>query len=199
MASPACVPKPKPAPAPASKRPSPVTHYSLPPDKLAKAHALYTVRTTLHFAETLYGILLLLFILRFQLGAKFRDFAERVTRIRFFQAFLFVPLLTLTIDALSLPFSLYGHHLSLQYGLSVQRWPSWFWDWTKSELIGLVIGSLLLWLLYALIRKSPTRWWFYALAPRHADHDLLHVAHARGSRSASSISSSLSRKTIWTL
>jgi STE24 endopeptidase len=142
--------------------PAPVTHYSLPPDKLAKAHALYTVRTTLHFAETLYGLLLLLFILRFQLGAKFRNFAERVTRIRFVQAFVFVPLLTLTIDVLSLPFSLYGHHLSLQYGLSVQHWPSWFWDWTKSELIGLFIGSLLLWLLYALIRKSPTRWWFYS-------------------------------------
>lgn len=139
-----------------------VTQYSLPPDKLAKAHALYTVRTTLHFVETLYGILLLIVVLRFRLGSRFRDLAERVTRIRFFQAFVFVPLLTLLIDLLSLPFSLYGHHLSLQYGLSVQRWGSWFWDWTKSELIGIVVGSLLVWLLYLLIRKSPQGWWFYS-------------------------------------
>jgi STE24 endopeptidase len=139
-----------------------VTQYSLPPDKLEKAHALYTARTTLHFVETLYGILLLLFVLRFRLGVKFRDAAERVTRLRFFQAFIFLPLLTIVIDGLSLPFGLYSHHLSLQYGLSVQRWGSWFWDWTKCELIGMFIGSLLIWLLYWLIRKSPTRWWLYA-------------------------------------
>jgi STE24 endopeptidase len=139
-----------------------ITQYSLPPDKLEKAHALYTVRTTLHFVETIYGLLLLLLVLRFRLGPKFRDFAERVTHIRFFQAFLFVPLLTIVLDLLSMPFSLYGHHLSLRYGLSVQRWGSWLWDWTKGELIGLFIGSLLIWLLYWLIRKSPTLWWFYA-------------------------------------
>lgn len=139
-----------------------VTHYSLPPDKLAKAHALYTVRTTLHFAEAIYGLMLLLLVLRFHLGARFRDWAERVTRIRFFQAFLFVSVLTLLLDGLSLPFGLYGHSLSLRYGLSVQRWGSWFWDWTKGELVGMLLGSLLVWLLYAVIRKSPGRWWFYA-------------------------------------
>lgn len=142
--------------------PPPITQYSLPPDKLAKAHALYTVRTTLHFAETIYGLILLLLVLRFQLGAKFRDLAERVTRIRFFQAFLFVSVLTLVLDGLSLPFGLYGHSLSLRYGLSVQHWGSWFWDWTKGELIGIFLGSLLVWLLYVMIRKSPARWWFYA-------------------------------------
>ncbi len=139
-----------------------VTAYSLPPDKLAKAHALYTIRTSLHFIETIYGIILLLLVLRFRLGSKFRDVAERVTRLRFVQAFVFVALLTLFLDILSLPFSIYGHSLSLEYGLSVQRWASWFWDWTKGELIGIVVGSLLVWLLYILIRRSPGRWWFYA-------------------------------------
>jgi len=139
-----------------------VTEYSLPPDKLEQAHALYTVRTTLHFAETIYGILLLLFVLRSRLGAKFRDTAERITRIRFFQAFIYVPLLTIFLDVLSLPFGLYSHHMSLKYGLSIQNWGSWFWDWSKGELIGIIVSGLLIWLLYWVIRKSPTRWWFYA-------------------------------------
>lgn len=134
----------------------------MPPDKLEKAHALYVVHTTLHFAESIYGIILILFVLRFRLGPRFRDLAERVTRIRFFQAFIFVPLLTIVLDLLSIPFDLYSHHISLQYGLSIQRWGSWFWDWTKGELIGIVIGSLLIWLLYWVIRKSPQRWWFYS-------------------------------------
>jgi STE24 endopeptidase len=151
------------APAQASARVTrTITQYSLPPNELEKAHVLYTVRITLHFVETVYGILLLLFVLRFRLGVKFRDLAERATRFRFVQAFIFLPLLTLVIDGLSLPFGLYSHHLSLHYGLSVQHWGSWFWDWTKGELIGMLIGSLLVSLLYWLIRKSPERWWFYA-------------------------------------
>ena len=141
---------------------STVTHYSLPPDKLEKAHVLYTTRTTMMFAETIYGIVLLLLILHFALNRKLRDLAERVAHNRFLQACIFVPLLTILLDGLSLPFGLYSHHLSMQYGLSVQHWGSWFWDWTKNELIGIVIGTLLLALLYWIIRRSPTRWWFYA-------------------------------------
>ena len=141
---------------------TPVSAYTLSPDQLAKAKALYTVRTTLHFVETIYSIVLLLLILRFRLGPGFRDWAERATRFRFVQALIFVPLLTLLIDGLSLPFGLYSHSLSRRYGLSVQGWGSWFWDWTKGELIGMVLGAILVWLLYVLIRRSPRRWWFYS-------------------------------------
>jgi Zn-dependent protease with chaperone function len=49
----------------------------------------------------------------------------------------------------------------VQYGLSVQSWGSWFWDWTKGELIGTALATLLVWGLYAFLRRSPTRWWFY--------------------------------------
>jgi Zn-dependent protease with chaperone function len=82
--------------------------------------------------------------------------------MRYFQAWVVVALLTLLIDVLSLPFSIYSHSLSLKYGLSIQHWGSWFWDWTKSELIGIIVGVQLIALLYWLIRKSPKRWWLYA-------------------------------------
>ncbi len=138
-----------------------VTQYSLPPELLAKAHALYTVRTTVYFLETLWEIVLLLLVLRFRVGPRLRDLAEDTTRFRFVQALIFVSLLTLILDVGSLPFGLYGHHLSLTYGLSIQRWGSWFWDWTKSELIGMAVASVLVWLLYALMRRSPQRWWVW--------------------------------------
>jgi Zn-dependent protease with chaperone function len=35
------------------------------------------------------------------------------------------------------------------------------WDWTKGQLIVLVIAVLLVWGLYSVIRRSATRWWFY--------------------------------------
>jgi len=33
--------------------------------------------------------------------------------------------------------------------------------WTKAELVQIIIATLLIWLLYAIIRKSPRRWWLY--------------------------------------
>jgi STE24 endopeptidase len=43
----------------------------------------------------------------------------------------------------------------------VQTWPSWIADWAKSQCLTIVIGSFIAWLLYAVTRKSPRRWWLY--------------------------------------
>ena len=73
--------------------------------------------------------------------------------------FLFLLLYLIAGFILDLPAELlYQHNLSLQYGLSVQGWASWFGDQAKSLAIGLVIGSHLALLLFWVIRKFPRRW-----------------------------------------
>ncbi len=74
---------------------------------------------------------------------------------------IFAPLVTLTMDVLTLPTGIYGNWIERAYGLSVQGWGSWFWDWTKGEMISMVLSFVLIWILYSVIRKSPKRWWFY--------------------------------------
>lgn len=140
---------------------APITEYRLPPEKLAKAEALYRTRAVMLVVDALYGIAVLTILLMFGVSARFRDWAERASTRRVVQAIIFAPLLLLTIDVLSLPLSIYGHHLQMDYGLSVQGWPSWLWDWTKGELVGTLIATLLIWGLYAFLRRSPTRWWFH--------------------------------------
>jgi STE24 endopeptidase len=135
--------------------------YSLPPDKLAKAVAYAAARNRLHFIAAAYGIALLLGFLALRVAPRFRDWAERASRRRIVQAYIMAPLMLLAIDGLTLPIDLYGHHLSLEYEQSVQHWGSWFWDWSKGELIGMVFTGLMLWILYGVIRHSPRRWWFY--------------------------------------
>jgi Zn-dependent protease with chaperone function len=110
---------------------------------------------------TVYGLALLLLILFTGLNARFRDYAERISRRRFVQVLIFGALLFLTLDVLSLPVAVYRHHLALDYGLSVQSWGSWAGDWLKAEALGTIISILLVWGLYAVIRRSPRRWWFY--------------------------------------
>jgi STE24 endopeptidase len=141
---------------------APITEYRLPPDKLAKSEALYRTESVMLVVDTIYGIAVLTILLMFGISRRFRDWAERASRRRFVQAIIFAPLLLLTMDVLSLPLSIYGHHLQQSYGLSVQGWGSWFWDWTKAEIVGTLIGTLLVWGLYAFLRRSPTRWWFYS-------------------------------------
>ena len=150
----------QPAGAPAADA-TPIEEYRLPPDKLEKSQALYRTAMTMNLFSTLYGIAILVVLLFLRVSARFRDLAERVSPRRFVQVIVFAPLLLILIDLLTLPLSLYGHQLQMSYGLSVQGWGSWFWDWTKGELIGTVIATLFVWGLYAFLRRSPRRWWFY--------------------------------------
>src|ERR1700682_5568233 len=84
--------------------------YSLPPDKLQKAIEYSTSRNWLHFIGPIYGIAVLLAVLRFRWSAKFRDWAEAASHRRGIQAIIFVPPLRLTIDLQSLPLGIYEQH-----------------------------------------------------------------------------------------
>jgi STE24 endopeptidase len=138
-----------------------VTQYTLPPAELAKSTALHNTRIRMWIVDSAYGLALLLLYLYAGWAVGFRNLAERVAKNRFLQAWIFVPLFLITIDILNLPPDMYGHRLSRSYGLSVQGWASWFGDWGKSLGIEVIGGTLVIWLLYLIIRKSPRRCWFY--------------------------------------
>jgi len=163
-------PPPAPAQAPPSQQAAqpeahpvnpPVTTYTLPPEKLQQAIDYARARHWLHFLSVGYGIAVVLLILAVKVAPRLRTWAEGITGVRFLQAYLFAPLLLLVTDVASLPLDLYQQHLSLEYQQSVQGWGSWFWDWTKGELLEFLLAGILVWLFYAAIRRSPRRWWFY--------------------------------------
>jgi len=135
--------------------------YALSPERDAQANAYASARHVLYFLDFGYGILVLLLLLKWRVAPVFRNYAERAARNRFLQAMIFAPLLLLTLDLASLPFGVAGHALSRRFGESIQGWGSWLWDWTKSELLAMALGIFLIWLLYAVMRRSPRRWWFY--------------------------------------
>jgi Zn-dependent protease with chaperone function len=43
----------------------------------------------------------------------------------------------------------------------VQTWGAWTRDWILNQAIMLIVGTLLVGILYFVIRRSPRRWWFY--------------------------------------
>ncbi len=144
------------------------TAYTLPPEKLRQAQALFRTRTTLHFVGEGWGILQVILLLAAGAPAWMRDVAERLTTRRWGQSLIFVFLFLLAITVLNLPLRIYGHHTAVVYGLSVQGWGSWLWDQAKSFLLAWLVGSLLVMMLLWVIRRSPRRWWFWFWIPTMA-------------------------------
>jgi len=138
-----------------------VTEYSLSPDKMAKAEALYKTRTVLYLIGLVFGIVVLWLLLKLRVAPAFRDLAERAGKNNFLRTVIYVPLLIFLIGLLSLPIDIYEHHISRAYGLSVQTWGSWAGDWLKGEGVSLVLIVPMVFVLFFIIRKSPRRWWFY--------------------------------------
>ncbi len=138
-----------------------VTAYTLPPELYKKARDRSRITFRLALVGFVYGLIVLWIILHWKIGAKYRDWAERVSSGQFLQTLVFSPLLLLTIAIFTLPLDIYGEVVEKQFGISVQGWGSWAGDWIKAEIISVILGTILIYGLYSVIRRSARRWWFY--------------------------------------
>jgi STE24 endopeptidase len=142
------------------KTPSPET-YQLSRDRYEKAVSYAGKEYTLYFVSVAWGVLTLLALLRIGVVSRLRDLAERVSGKRWIQGLIFVPGLLLLLALLHLPISIYWHSVSLQFEQSIQGWGSWFWDWTKSQLLSAAFGYLVALLLESVMHRKPQTWWLY--------------------------------------
>jgi len=138
-----------------------IVEYAPAPAQYARAKAYSNARYRHIFIGALYGFLVLLVILRWRVAPAVRDLAERVSSRRSVQLIIFTPLILLTIAVLGIPSDIWDESLSRAYGLSVQGWGPWLRDWILIQALMLIVGTLLVWTLYAVIRRSPRRWWFH--------------------------------------
>jgi len=134
--------------------------YTLPPALYAKAVALGRLLVDLHFARELWPIALLLLLLELHIPARLSQSAANRTARPWLQVILVAASFLLLLNILELPGGIAAHHILLRYGLSIQRWLSWFADAAKSIAIATITGTLLVILLFWRIRRAPRHWWF---------------------------------------
>ena len=135
--------------------------YALSPEKRRQAVAYSRAKYRLHFIGFAWEVVLLGALVALRVAPRYRHLADRLSRSRFVQALVFVPLLLLTEQVLALPVAAWGHRLSVFYGQSIQGWGSWLWDWLKGILISLALFVPVVWLLYGILRRNPRRWWLW--------------------------------------
>jgi STE24 endopeptidase len=131
------------------------------PDKLAKAIALSHWRTALYFGATAWLLLALGFLIRIGAGSGIGRLSERWSTRPWFWGLIAAPIWLTILSLLELPAALIGHHVSLQFGLSIESWPDWWVDWAKSTVLFVGFGTLVVEALFALMRFSPRRWWLW--------------------------------------
>ncbi len=139
--------------------------YRLPPAKLKRAIEYSRKRMELGLGLTAWEMLQLLLLLRLGIATKMQGVAVKASGNRWGQGAVFVFLLLLVTSVLNLPLQIYGHHISLVYGQSVQHWGSWLGDHAKSFGLTYVVGLPLVMLLFQVMKKSPQRWWLWFWMP----------------------------------
>ncbi|HWU77574.1 MAG TPA: M48 family metallopeptidase [Rhodanobacter sp.] len=97
-----------------------------------------------------------------RLSARMRNLAERMTRLRWLQTAIYAVQYILLTSLLTLPWNLYeGFFREHQYGLSNLTLGGWLGEQAKGLLVGLILGTLALVIIYAVIRRATRTWWLW--------------------------------------
>ncbi len=172
VAAPAAAPEAAPAPAAAPAPPTTPAFDAetataaylaqMSPEARAKSDAYFEGGYWILLWDFLIGLLVAWIFLGTRLSTGIRDWAERVTRVRFLQTSLYGIAYIATSTVLLLPWSAYlGYFREHQYGMSNQTLGAWLGDQGKGLLIGLILGTLVISAIYAVLRKAPRTWWIW--------------------------------------
>jgi len=130
----------------------------------AKAHgdAYFEGGYWLILWDFLVGALISLLLLNLGWSAWMRNVAERLTRFRWLQTFLYWVQYLLLTFVLGFPLAVYeGFFREWKYGLATQTFGAWTWDQIKGLMIGFVLGGIVVVLLFWVVRKLPRTWWIW--------------------------------------
>jgi STE24 endopeptidase len=112
------------------------------------------------FWDFLYGAALYLFLLHFGLSAAMRNFAERVTRFKPLQTFVYWTEFLIVTTILGAPLGMYeGYFRERQYGLATQTLGPWLGDQLIMLLVNVVLGGVVSMVLFGVVRRLPRTWW----------------------------------------
>jgi STE24 endopeptidase len=142
-----------------------LTEASTPTQDTGAARRYNRIRRELGIADFLLGVGMFGALLATGWTGHLRDFAYFAARQNYTLAvFFYVLQLMLLNKVLGLGLDYYGFRLEHEYHLSNQKLKSWVWDEVKGWLLGLVLATVVVELIYLAIRLAPQYWWLMAWA-----------------------------------
>lgn len=133
--------------------------YPMSSERKEKLIAYSRFNNIWRFAGFFISVGILLLALYTGLSARFRKWAEAITRREFLISFFYFLFLMLFLFLINLPFDYYRSFvIEHRYSFSNQTVGAWFGETLKSEAVGFVIGFIVVLILYWLIKRFK-RWW----------------------------------------
>jgi STE24 endopeptidase len=115
--------------------------------------------------DAIYAIVVSAILLFPRFSAGMRNFAQSVTRSRFWQVPIYIMQYVAVTTALTLPMTVYEEFFrEHQYGLSNQNFIQWLGDFAKDFGLNFVVFTILGTVVYAAIRRSKQYWWAWGTA-----------------------------------
>ena len=123
------------------------------------------IRRWLGVTDFIVGFAFLIILLVTRWSDLLRDLAYRLGFQSYsLSLFMYLFLLLVISKTLGIGLDYYGFSLERRFKLSTQRFRSWAWDEVKSFLVGLVLGTVVVEILYFTLRQWPQHWWIVAWA-----------------------------------
>lgn len=128
----------------------------------AKSDAYFEGGYVLQAVDTLYALIVAGILLWGRISARIRNFAQRMTRMRWLQVPIYAVIYFLLAALLTFPFTVYEQfYREHQYGLSNQDFIGWFTDFIKLFGVGTLIFIVFVTVLYGFMRWTRERWWLW--------------------------------------
>jgi STE24 endopeptidase len=132
------------------------------PEPSQQALDYHASGNVLFFVDLAWGLLVPALFLFTGLSARIRDWATRIGRKWFLVVGVYFAIFLVLNFVVGLPLAYYEEYVRQHaYGLSNQTFGKWLGDSLKGLAVGLVVGFLLLWIPFLVLKKSPKRWWLY--------------------------------------
>jgi STE24 endopeptidase len=130
----------------------------------AESHRYNRIKRWLGIGDFVLGLGLLVALLATGWTGWLRDFALNHVPGQSYSlaVFSYVAMLFAIGKLLGLPLDYYGFRLEHRFHLSNQKLRSWLWDELKGLLVGLILATIVVEMIYLLLRQYPQEWWFAA-------------------------------------
>jgi Zn-dependent protease with chaperone function len=130
----------------------------------AKAHsdAYFEGGYWLILWDFLVGAVISVLLLNLGWSAWMRNVAERITRCKWLQTFIYWVEYLLLTTVLGFPLAVYeGFFREWKYGLATQTFGAWMWDQVKGLGLGVLLGGVAVVVLFSVVRKLERTWWVW--------------------------------------
>jgi STE24 endopeptidase len=135
---------------------------TVPADQRARSNAYFEGGYWLLLWDFLSTVLVMWILLRFRWSARMRDLTERLVRFRPLQTVVYWIQFALAVAVITFPLTIYeGYFREHKYGLSNQTLGQWMQDQVVGLAVVLVLGSLLIAILFGVVRRVGRSWWVW--------------------------------------